>query len=405
MHMEMETIAAMKENNGQEVFPPSRPKFGRRLSSSCETPRAKNTKQFTFDEVPSPPSLEASLDCSSASFAADERRESSSRSLKASQQTTESPPSPTDEGCMTDRMVRFFCPFDAIQEASPPASTRKQKTRTSGSNPHNMENSPYAAMCTPNQDCSGDWLKTPVQICMPEQWDSSPERSSLDGKGLNIRNRCSTLDAKERKSEYIHQIRKQWHSRTDPVPLRSSRSEAVAKHQRRPPVSIQVPAAYYDSDPEVAPSTPSRTSRYKRNRPTSLNLDLKTDMDTNTSNFACPRVLRHSSQEFHSFFESPRSVVETPDFNDDSAVREFIQVGNTLFSNAQEVAKYNPTLTYFLLSFSGCHRTKSQLGLASGPQQPRGWQTQVAVAVAVAVSATALSTNVHHWMVRVWVST
>ena len=333
--MEVNTVASMKENNGQETGPPRRPKFGRRLSSSCETPRATNAKKFTFDEVTSPPSLEASLDCSSASGLAEDCYESSnSRRLETSvlRQTAESPPSPTDEGCMTDRMVRFFCPFDTIQEAPAPVSRA-----ANANSQQSRQSTAYGTSCSPaNQDCSGEWA--PVQICIPQQWESSPERSSVSGKRLNIRNRCSTMDAKQRKSEYIQQIRKQWHSNNNeaPLPFRSSRSDAVAPPKSRPPISIRVPSnpeVFYDSDPEVVVSAP--TSRYKRNRPTSLNLDT---MRREPSIFECPSVPRHSEQEINSFFNSasPKSVTtETPDFNDDAAVRNFIQVSGQKLTTVQ----------------------------------------------------------------------
>lgn len=334
--MQMDTGAVMKENNGQEIVPPRRPKFNR-LSSSCETPRATNTKRFTFDDVGSAPSLEASLDCSSASSAAEDRYVSTSTQLTNSskmpqtQPTAVMPQTPTNDSCITDRVVRFFCPFDVAQEPlSPGATTPTRKQRSTNS--HSVQNSPYAtstAMCTPHQDCSGDWLKTAnAMICIPEQWEQSPDRTALAGRRLDIKNRCSASDAKERKAEYIQQIRKEWHSRSAAVPLKSSRSEAVAKYPpSRPPMSIQVPssnnpAVFYDSDPEVAPSTP----RFKRNRPTSLNLDLISNREADTSEFECPRVPRHSIQELTSFFDSPRSVTKMPDFNDDAAVRQFIQL-------------------------------------------------------------------------------
>ena len=327
--MENNTIASLKENNGQAPFHPTRPKFGRRLSSSCETPRATNTKQFTFDSVTSAPSLEASLDCSSASDLADEHIESqSSDPWKASalKQTTLEPPSPTDEGCMTDRVVRFFCPFDTIQED--PSAT--QPTRSTNSNSQQgRQSNVYCS--TANQDCTSGWA--PVQICIPQQWENSPERTNISDKGLNIKNRCSTMDASQRKSEYIQRIRSQWHSKTDeaPLPLRSTRSEAVALLPKaRPPISIRVPSnpeAFYDSDPEVPPSAP--IARYKRNRPTSLNLDT---LSTDHCDIDFPSVPRHSEQELNSFFSSslsPKSVVlETPDFDDDDAVRTFVQVRN-----------------------------------------------------------------------------
>lgn len=372
--MEVNTVPSMKENNGQETYPPRRPKFGRRLSSSCETPRATNTKKFTFDEVTSPPSLEASLDCSSASGLAEERYETSnSRPLETSvlQQTVASPPSPTDEGCMTDRVVRFFCPFDTIQEAPAPVAravnTNSQQSRQSTA---------YGTSCsTANQDCSGEWA--PVQICIPQQWDSSPERSSVSGKRLNIRNRCSTMDAKQRKSEYIQQIRKEWHSNNNEaaLPFRSSRSAAVAPPKSRPSISIRVPSnpeVFYDSDPEIASSAP--TSRYKRNRPTSLNLDA---MRAEPSVFECPSVPRHSEQELNSFFNSasPKSVAtETPDFNDDAAVRNYIQVSSqrqTALLTFRAVMlcsvsdEYNLTPICHCLYTPGCHRTKGELSLAS----------------------------------------
>ena len=249
-------------------------------------------------------------------------------------------------------MILFLCPFDNISETKPqnngsqrqgkPGSTAAVSSTATpsaavnasptGCIPH-IQEGPYIGECKDfgtNQDCSGDWLK-PVQICIPDRWDS-PERNPYGNKKLNIRNRCSTLEANERKSEYIQQISMQWHSgdesKNAQLPIRPSRSEAT---HPRPSASIRIsstPSAFYDSDPELPVVQP----RYKRHRPPKLDLDLDSDStfndvdDSELDKYECPRVPRHSTEELESFFESPRSVVDAPNLDNDEEVREFIRV-------------------------------------------------------------------------------
>jgi len=318
----MEAITKENTRNGQQRMQ-AKPKFGR-LSSACETPRAKNVKQFTFDQMPS---LEAcSMEsCESRSPNSLGSPKTTTVSFKPRSQPVPAPPSKlNNEGCLSDRFVRFFCPFDVILESSTHSSNKNvEKDSIANKTSHNVQTGSFTATCPPGQNCTDAW--TPDKICIPQQWDASPERRTSESRLRAIHNRASTLDEKQRKSEYIDQIRKQWHSREAALPLKLSKSEAATKNSHKKPLSYirmpSAPAAYYDSDPDMAPVTP----RFKRNRPMSLNLDVHADSD---SEINCPRVSRHSVQRLSSFFDSdsPRSILETPDLNNDAAVRQFIRV-------------------------------------------------------------------------------
>jgi len=318
------------------------------LASSSGTPRAKGGKHFTFSEaVSNTPSLEASLDISTVSTASDERLGKSKRKhfgffgkSRQTPATANKPQSPKDDTCVTDRVVRFFCPFDTISETKPQASgSRRQGATGSGRLSRSQGEGPYIGQCDnygANEDCSRDWLQP---ICIPNKWNNSPERKNLVDTRLEVRNRCSTLDPNKRKPEYINQIRKQWHSSgkdtssSAHVTLRTSRSDSVHQKKRTP---LNPDALYYDSDPEVPTSTP----KYKRNRPPPLNLTLDTaneEDNADLSEFECPRVPRHSTQELQTFFESPRSVAEAPDFDNDEEIRAFINVSIWKTVNVQNL--------------------------------------------------------------------
>lgn len=215
---------------------------------------------------------------------------------------------PVDEGCVTDRVVRFLCPFDT---SSPPKSDLKPKHQQGFE--HNIRVG----------TSSNDWF-LPVQSCIPENWEGSPEQSTVGDGKHNIKNRCSTLEASKRKSDHIKKIQSQWHAPDAPVPLRSSRSEAISKVKPGTVIST-VPSTYYDSDPEIQVAVP----KYKKNKPLGLTIDTTNhDEDNDSAPFQCPQAPRHATTKRRSFFDSPRSVSDMPDLHNDDEVRAFIQTAS-----------------------------------------------------------------------------
>ena len=337
--MEMESVEI--ETHHHAKIRPKMAKLSINTSfSDCE--KATSSKHVPPIDTLSIPSLENSIATSSSSSAAlDEPRVprvNSAKATKSQAKTTDKPSH--DEGCMTDRVVRFFCPFE-----EPCFSHDFQRKHEQASGGIGLSACYEGGVHSSAEDCSGAaWLQ-PVQLCIPDQWDGSPDRKSPSTRKKNIRNRCSTLQASKRRSDHIKSLRTQWHNPDSAIPLRSTRSETAkdavptqVTHSVSPALS-----AYYDSDPETPPEIPRykkkhfdtdpkstpEIPRYKRNRPTALNLNIGDDHDDESndpphSNF--PAAPRHSSHKSKSFFDSPRSVVETPNLHNDDEVKAFIKV-------------------------------------------------------------------------------
>lgn len=314
--MELESVEIVSSNEEKGEDPGKRlSKLTIQLSHSSEGSKKGLTEQMPALDTSGVPSLEASVaSSSSSSFHESLPVSKIVKAHSKAQQAVDETQCPLDEGCMTDRVVRFFCPFE-----TPCPSQTDFRPKSQRAFEDNFAFCNDSVVPQPNQDCStGTW------VCVPDKWEGSPDRTNFNKSKQNIQNRCSTLQADKRKSDYIKKIRTQWHSRDCPIPLRSSRSEAAPQQSPlHTPKLSAVPSAYYDSDPEVEPKT---TPKFKKRRPQMLNLEASNNSDDTSDMPQCPQVPRHSSRKMHSFFDSPRSVVETPDLHNDDEVRAFIQV-------------------------------------------------------------------------------
>ena len=272
---------------------------------------ASNRKHFSFsekDEDTSPTLLEVSMDTSSGSIL----------EQGGGKDYNEGYIPMTNSDCVADKVVRFFCPFDEYTYQATEEHTIQEGEKL---HPRNK-----SILKSPSHDCTGDWLKPVQTICIPKEWEDSPERPGPNR--INIRNRKGAFEENERSEKYIRQLRKQWHPSTPQVPLREVASfKGDIKRQSDALDHPSTPSVYYDSDPEGTATTP----KYRKNRPKSLSLNLD-DLDIDVaSELSLPRVPRHSSQKLKSFFdESPRSVVDMLNFDDEDGVRAFIKVSISL---------------------------------------------------------------------------
>ena len=285
------------------------------LSHSSDSARTRRVDHLSALDESGVPGLQASMTSSSSSSFPDEPSDSSRKATSKPLPSSDEAQCPVDMGCMTDRMVRFFCPFDTPCPSHADFKRKHQKAFE-----ENLMICNDSVVPSTNHDCSnGSW------VCVPGKWESSPERVNLGTSKQNIRNRCSTLEASKRKADYIKTIRNHWHNADCDFPLQATRSEGVGGHTPLHEDSLSsVPSAYYDSDPEIQIEPP----KYKKNRPAALNLGVDDD-DVSDSEWECPQVPRHSSKKLMSFFDSPRSVAEPVDLHDDENVRSFIQVSSS----------------------------------------------------------------------------
>lgn len=292
-----------------------------RNSQGLDTSSANCCQHFPFSEIQlSQPSLEASTDISSegdSMVPADRMYEtnyyfqSQDKSIFHDQSQYGSENDHTDTDCMADRVVRFFCPFD---EAVCQAPSHRLQWKSGKMDGHI------------SQDCGADW---PAQMCLPKEWEESPERPSVHHK-VKIQNRCCAIEENERKAQHFNELRHHWHSRADNnIPLRSVRSLQRDPHGKtRAPINRGQSMAYYDSDPEIFISIP----KYKRFRPKPLLLDQEygDNLDSDTC-VECPKVPRHSSYKSASFFESPTSVTGSFEFKENHEMRKYVQAGRCNF--------------------------------------------------------------------------
>ena len=323
--MEPESVEIMECHENQSRS--KKPELIIRVSLSSGSERPHVMHHFPPLDTCDVPSLEHSIATTSSSslpaepcMARETRREPSTP-----QESTVGKPFSLADECVTDRVVRFLCPFEEPCLSQGDIIAQQPKSCEDAWVAGNKQGVRSNA-----EDYSGSLWLQPVQLCIPDKWEGSPERSSTDTNKKHIQNRCSTLETSKRKSDYIRTLRSQWHSKDSPIPLRSSRSETATNTlpgQIEPSLSS---SAYYDSDPEAQPERP----RYKKNRPAALNLfcDEGEQLDPQ-----CPPAPRHASNKSGSFFGSPRSVTETPDFNNDDEVKAFIQVSSMSIPSSQLV--------------------------------------------------------------------
>lgn len=278
--------------------------------------------QAKMSKADQAPSLDLSLDISSDSLVLKLENPGVVPTSQTSQMANE---------CVTDRVVRFFCPFDASAHEAHHQHHFTTGNKNNGSDEQvRSQFDENADLRSYHHDCADGWLKPVETICIPKDWESSPERPEV---GLvKIQNRQGALDENMRKGEYINQLRKQWHSSSPHVPLRNSTS--FRQDTTRKPSSLTLAnttSVYYDSDPEI----PATTPKYKRNRPYALSLNLNGMEDSDMSDSECPQVPRHSSEKLKSFFaDSPKSVAEGPDFENEDEVKELIRVSLLIYYNA-----------------------------------------------------------------------